>query len=156
MNMFEEARAMEGTLKLCGLTQEALAAQMGVSQSYIANKLRLLSFSPETEAMILSLGLCERHARAILRLTDEAARMEAVEKVAERGLTVRECEAMVEARRMDEPLRLPEGESALRSVERFRDSVAEGVEYLRSLGISASSHVSYFGRKTYLTVCIEE
>ena len=156
MNMFEEARAMAGTIRLCELTQEALAAQMGVSQSYIANKLRLLGFSPETEAMILSLGLSERHARAILRLQDERTRQQTVTKVAERGLTVRECEALVEATRLDEPFRAEEGEPKFRTVERFRDSVTEGIEHLCSLGISASSHVSYFGRKTYLTVCIEE
>ena len=156
MNMFEEARAMAGTLKLCSLTQEALAEQMGVSQSYVANKLRLLGYSPETERMIIDLGLCERHARAILRLGEEEARRDMIVRVAERGLTVRECEALVEAVRMEEPPRSTEGECALKAVERFRDTVASGVEHLCSRGISASSHVSYFGKKTYLTVCIEE
>ena len=42
MEMFDEARAMSGTLKLCNITQKELADRMGVSQSYVANKLRLL------------------------------------------------------------------------------------------------------------------
>ena len=50
--MFEEARAMSGTLKLCNITQKELAERMGVSQSYVANKLRLLSFSPYLEKLI--------------------------------------------------------------------------------------------------------
>ena len=52
MEMFEEARAMSGTLKLCNITQKELAERMGVSQSYVANKLRLLSLAPHLEKLI--------------------------------------------------------------------------------------------------------
>ena len=45
MNMFEEARAVYGILRISGTTQEEAAKKLGVSQSYIANKLRLLKFS---------------------------------------------------------------------------------------------------------------
>ena len=74
MNMFEEASALEGTIKMCKLTQSDIAKKLGVSQSYIANKLRLLSFSESMKAEILSSGLTERHARAVLRLKGEELR----------------------------------------------------------------------------------
>ena len=59
MDMFDEARAMSGTLKLCNITQKELAKSMGVSQSYVANKLRLLSFSPYVEKLIKKHGISE-------------------------------------------------------------------------------------------------
>ena len=156
MNMFEEARAMAGMLKLCGMTQEALAEKMGVSQSYVANKLRLLGFDQKSEEMIVKGSLSERHARAILRLTGDEARQRMIAKVAERGLTVRECEALVEAEYITGAPSRFEEESGLGLIMRFRDAVAEGVAHLNSRGITAKSETSYFGRKTYLTICIEE
>ena len=156
MNMFEEARAMAGTLKLCGLTQEALASQMGVSQSYIANKLRLLGFSPEAEEMIIKSGISERHARAILRLSDDGARRNMITRVAERGLTVRECEALIDAEGSFDAPKRETSECPPLAVMRFRDTISRGIAHLGSLGVSAKVGVSYFGKKTYLTICIEE
>lgn len=96
MEMFEEARAMSGTLRLCNITQKELADRMGVSQSYVANKLRLLTFSPHLEKLIIKHGISERHARALLRLESEEDRLEILEKIIARDLTVRECEALVD------------------------------------------------------------
>ena len=47
MNMFEEAASIEGMIKMRGLKQEDMAKLLGVSQPYVANKLRLLKFPPE-------------------------------------------------------------------------------------------------------------
>ena len=94
--MFEEARAMSGTMELCKITQKELAERMGVSQSYVANKLRLLSLSPHVERLIKKHGISERHARAVLRLDSEDDQLEILEKVISRELTVRECEALVD------------------------------------------------------------
>ena len=53
MNMFEEARAVYGILRISGTTQEEAAKKLGVSQSYIANKLRLLKFSQPMQDLIV-------------------------------------------------------------------------------------------------------
>ena len=96
MHMFEEASAMEATLKLCAITQEELAERLGVSQSYVANKLRLLKYSPALREHILSAGLSERHARTILRLGDERSRTLAIRRAAEEGLSVAMTEQLVD------------------------------------------------------------
>ena len=70
MDMFDEARAIRSTMELCHLTQGELARQLGVSQSYVANKLRLLKFSQKMTEKIRSSGISERHARALLRLIE--------------------------------------------------------------------------------------
>lgn len=97
MDMFDEAHAIESTMRLCNLTQNELAARLGVSQSYVANKLRLLSFSRKMTEKIKAAGITERHARSLLRLGDEAEAERILDEVSARSLTVRECEALVDA-----------------------------------------------------------
>ena len=69
LNMFEEAAAIASLLKLSEMTQDQCARRLSVSQSYIANKLRLLRLSEDEKGLILENGLTERHGRALLRLT---------------------------------------------------------------------------------------
>ena len=97
MNMFEEARALYGTIKMCGVTQEEIAKKLSVSQSYVANKLRLLKFSARMQEKIIEYGICERLARALLRIKDERLQENAIAQMAERNMTVAEGEALVES-----------------------------------------------------------
>ena len=97
MNMFEEARALYGTIKMCGVTQEEIAKKLNVSQSYVANKLRLLKFSARMQEKIIEHGVCERLARALLRIKDERVQENAIAQMAERHMTVAEGEALVES-----------------------------------------------------------
>ena len=97
MNMFDEARALWGTIKMCGVTQEEIAQRLNVSQSYVANKLRLLKFSERMQEKITECGLCERLARALLRIKDERLQESALSQMAERHMTVADGEALIEA-----------------------------------------------------------
>ena len=94
--MFEEARALDGTIRLCKITQEALSEKLGVSQSYVANKLRLLKYSDELQGDVLAAGLSERHARAILRLPSDKARRLAIRRVTAEQMSVAMTEQLVE------------------------------------------------------------
>ena len=150
--MFDEARAMSGTLKLCNITQKELAEQMGVSQSYVANKLRLLAFSPYVEKLIRKHELSERHARALLRLESDEDKLEVLEKVIARDLTVRECEALVDLK-VDSyaPAIIGKAESLTR-IDVFLETLKRSVSTLRSLGIEVSDTTSYHGDKMYVTL----
>ena len=155
MEMFDEARAMSGTLKLCNITQKELAERMGVSQSYVANKLRLLSFSPYLEKLIIKYGISERHARALLRLESEEDRLEILEKVIARDLTVRECEALVDLK-VDTyaPAHIDKAESQ-DCIGAFLETLKKSIGTLRSHGIDATSTTSYYGEKMYVTLVFE-
>ena len=155
MNMFEKARAIRGMLSLCSTTQEQIARKMGVSQSYVANKMRLLNLSPEMQERILEAGVSERHARALLRLTDEKKRNEALEKIISGKLTVKDSEALIEVLHDQDAPRLIRSDRA-HSVELFKSALKSSVATLVSLGIDAHKSESYYGRKTYITICIEE
>ena len=97
MDMFEEAQALSGMIQMLGLTQDEVAKKLGVSQSYIANKLRLLKFSPSVREKIRESGLSERHARALLRLPHDEDILFFVEKIRGDSLTVQSTEELVDA-----------------------------------------------------------
>ena len=155
MDMFDEARAMSGTLKLCNITQRELADRMGVSQSYVANKLRLLTLSPYVEKLITKHGVSERHARALLRLESEEDMLDILEKVIARDLTVRECEALVDLRVDSYAPAIIERAESLSRIEVFMQTLKKSVQTLRSLGVDVSDTTSYNGDRMYVTLRFE-
>ena len=96
MNIFEQARALWGTIKMCEMTQEEMAKKLGVSQSYVANKLRLLKFSARMQERITESGIGERQARSLLRLSDERLQEAALPEIVAKKLRVAESEMLVD------------------------------------------------------------
>ena len=156
MNMFDEARAMSGTLKLCNVTQKELAEKMGVSQSYVANKLRLLTLGKRAREKVLENGLSERHARTLLRLKDEVLVLEVIEKISKMHLTVYETECLVDGMVADA---LPEKiKTAPKSelIETFEGILRIAMENLARGGIRVKKSESFYGPKKYITLSFEE
>lgn len=96
LNIFEEASAIETLIDTHGLTQEQVAEKLSVSQSYVANKLRLLRFSGEEREYILKNKLTERHARSLLRVYDKQKREELLKKIIDEGLNVANTEILID------------------------------------------------------------
>ena len=96
LNMFEQARAFGRLIIRFSLTQEQIARKMSMSQSAVANKLRLLKLDETEQQMILAAGLTERHARAILRLPANEKRAEAIQYIVDRKCNVAATETYVE------------------------------------------------------------
>jgi ParB/RepB/Spo0J family partition protein len=65
----EEARAFEARLA-SGLTQQALGERLGKSQSYVAQKLRLLTLPEPLHLLLARRIITEGHARQLLRLRE--------------------------------------------------------------------------------------
>ncbi len=156
MNMFDEATALSGTIKMRGISQSEMAKMLGVSQSYIANKLRLLTLEDSLKEKICEAKLTERHARAILRLKGNEARRQALGIIIERGLSVAESEALVDLLHEPMALRVEKSSAKVQKTESFKKNLSESVKLLRSFGIDASLNQSYYGTKLYITVTIDE
>lgn len=78
-------------------TQHQIAETMGLSQSAVANKLRLLQLDSDTRRRIQEAGLSERHARLLLSL-EGSERRELLALMTEHKWTVRQAEEWVASR----------------------------------------------------------
>ena len=88
----EEARTYQKILEIDEMTQEDLAKTMGKSQSAVANKLRLLTLPDEIQDSLLKEQISERHARALLNLTDAPKQIELLKKIINQKMSVRAVE----------------------------------------------------------------
>ena len=91
LNPIDEAQAYEQLMQLNDLTQTQLAQDIGKSQSYVANKLRLLKLAEPVQEYLAKGGLSARHGRAILGLSEED-QVKLAEEIVEKGLSVKETE----------------------------------------------------------------
>ena len=96
LNPFEQAQGLRDVIALWDCTQAEAARRLGLSQPALANKLRLLTLTPEQQQLCTASHLSERHARAALRLP-EGRRTAALEKIARDKLSVREADRLVDA-----------------------------------------------------------
>ena len=153
MNMFEEAQGIDTMLKAGGITQKKLAQILNVSQPYIANKLRLLHLPSRIRSEIIRRGLSERHARAVLRLNEDQMD-EAVKKMADGKMTVREAEILVDLM-IEESLSCPdEYERDAQRICRFEHMLDVSLSNLKAQGIVARSSSEKYGGKLYISICI--
>ena len=74
------------------MTQDELARKMGLSQSAISNKLRLLTLDESVQEAILSEKISERHARTLLKVPSHEKQKELLNKIINERLTVKQLE----------------------------------------------------------------
>lgn len=95
LGLFEEIEGIQRLRDEFGMTQKEIAEMLGLSQSAVANKLRLLQLSAEVRDIISREKLSERHARALLQLGSNDLQLKAIHNVIDEGLNVKETEAWV-------------------------------------------------------------
>lgn len=160
LNFFEEAFAIRSLIELGSMTQDACAKRLSVSQSYVANKLRLLRFSAVEQEFILASGLSERHARAALRVPDPDERLQMLRIFAERGLNVAAAEEYVEsmlcaAERQAKPAP-PEirHKFIIKDIRLFYNSIDHAVDVIKKSGIPVSSTRRETDRGTLIEILL--
>lgn len=96
LNYIEEARAYKRLMNDFNLTQGEIAQRVGKQQSTISNKIRILSLPPDIQEALTENRLTERHARALLRLTEEEDRKNVVQRVIKHNLNVKQTEKLID------------------------------------------------------------
>jgi ParB family chromosome partitioning protein len=96
LNPLEEAAGVQRLVDEFKMTHEQAADAIGRSRSATTNLLRLLKLARPVQEMVMEGALEMGHARALLAL-DAARQIEAGHRVAAKGLSVRETEALVQA-----------------------------------------------------------
>ena len=156
MTMFDEARAIRAMLSMKKMTQGEIAEMLGSSQSYVANKLRLLKLSECAQEKIVEYGLTERHARGLLRIKNNDELLLMIEKIHKMKLPVAASDALIDAELWeDEPKYIGTCAPYL-AIERFDRILRESVKRLSLLGIEVIVHESYSDGKRFITLAIAE
>lgn len=119
LTSIEEARSYKNLLDKGYLTQAELAKKMGISQSAIANKLRLLNLDDTVQDALLNNKISERHARSLLVLPDKKSQQEWLKRIINERMTVRELD------------------DALKAISKNNEPEEEDIPLVKSLDIDA-------------------
>ncbi len=135
---FEIAESYRKLISERGLTQEELAKKIGKSQSTIANKLRLLKLPPRVKRIIREYSLSERHARALLHLSNEDVQLKAVKEVCRKHLSITQTEDLVKSMLRAEREHKGNIKYAARTdLRMFTNTVKRALDLIREAGAPA-------------------
>lgn len=152
LNIFEQAMAIQALIDTYGLTQEQVAEKLSNSQSFVANKLRLLRLSSEEREKVLYNNLSERHARALLRILDPQKRNKALNQIISEGLNVSKTDELVDnivKKERNEPKK-----RLYRDVNSFYIAINRAIDQASSSGIKIKSRKVESDSFTELTILI--
>lgn len=137
LNPLEEAMGYGQLIEQFDYTQQDLAQVIGKSRSHVANTLRLLKLPEDVRGMVSGGSLTAGHARTLITVDDPSA---LARQIVEKGLSVREAEALSQQREAPVKKR-PAEETAGRDA----DTVALERRLSDVLGLSVSLNYSERG-----------
>ena len=156
LDFIETARGIENLIRMFGISQEEAARRLGLSQSAVANKLRLLKLPPDILAALRDKGLTERHGRALLRLDSPERQRLALAQIAGEGLNVAQTDAYI-----DSLLAPAEGAAAkprrafvLKDVRIFLNSLTKSLDIMKQGGIAAGMKKQETDTELIVTISI--
>ncbi|MBQ7907683.1 MAG: ParB/RepB/Spo0J family partition protein [Clostridia bacterium] len=152
LNIFEQALAIQALMDTHGLTQEQIATKLSNSQSFVANKLRLLRLTQEEREKILEHKLSERHARALLRVFDPETRARLLKQIIDEGLNVAKTEEIVD-KLVAKPAK-EEKQAIYKDIGAFMTAINRAIETASRGGFKVKSRKIENDNFTELTILI--
>ena len=139
LSFFEQAMAIKTLIETQSLTQQQIAEKLSMSQSAVANKLRLLRLPENIRQKISESELTERHARALLPLCGSEKLEKVVSAVIERKLNVAQTEELV-VRALSKK-DAPKGKKifVIRELRLFTTTISRAIDMMKQAGIDAVS-----------------
>lgn len=146
LNFFEEAHAIQTLINDFCLTQGEVAIQLGMANSTISNKLRLLKLSQELRNRIIAANLTERHARALLRLPADK-RDSVLDTIIADGLNLLQSENLID-NILNPPANEPDAatspkapirKAAIGDIKLFSNSLSKLLGTMQNAGITTNS-----------------
>ena len=149
LDFLEEATGIARLMEDWGMSQEQAARLLGKSQSAIANKLRILRHSPPVLEALRAGNLTERHARALLKLPDEAQKLLAIGVIVRQGMSVARTEKYIDE------LLAGQADTAKRvNVGAFLNNLQLSLQRIQLSGIAAVSERKETDKQIVLTITI--
>ena len=155
LHYLEEAEGYEQLMEQFHLTQEAMATRVGKKQSTIANKLRLLKLSAKVREELRSAGLTERHARALLKIKDEAQQMEVLAVVVKNAYNVRQTEQYIEKLLEEKQPEKKKRMLIVNDVRIYLNSIKQVVNTIKTAGIPCEMEQNLEGDEVVIQLRIK-
>ena len=149
LNYMEQAMGISFLMESFRLSQEQAAKMLGLSQSGVANKLRLLRHSLPVQQRLRETDLSERHARALLKLPTEPEKLKAIENIARLDMNVARAEQYIESL-LEAPKELPKKTN----ITAFLKHVSTTLTKFQQAGIPAISERKETEKEIVLTITI--
>ena len=155
LDFAEQAQGLRRLMELGGISQEECARRVGLSQSAVANKLRLLRLPTDVLDALRDAGLTERHARALLRLPSDDDRRRALRHIARKQLSAAETDRYIDLLLAPpaDPAKQPR--FVLKDVRVFLNTLRHSVDVLRRGGVDAAVEHSEGEDELVVTVRIK-
>ena len=157
LNPIDEATAYENLMELNSLTQAQLAKDIGKSQSYVANKLRLLKLDPQIQEALASGAITARHGRALLALSSDQQK-QALEQILSDKLNVKQTEELV-AKLLEGPAKPKEKRKVFRMSHDMRvqiNTIKEAVKLAKQSGIKVKVAEQNDGDEYSITIVMKD
>lgn len=142
LSFFEEADAIQKLMSVYGLSQEETARKLGMAQSTLSNKLRLLRLPESIRRTLEQERLTERHARTLLRLETEELMTEVLARIVDEKLNVAQSEKLIE-RLLNRPVPAKKDCKApiklFKDVRLFVNTLHHAVDTMKRAGIPAAA-----------------
>lgn len=155
LHYLEEAEGYEQLMEQFHLTQEAMASRVGKKQSTIANKLRLLKLSAKVREELRSAGLTERHARALLKIKDEAQQLEVLAVVVKNAYNVRQTEQYIEKLLEEKQPEKKKRMLIVNDVRIYLNSIKQVVNTIKTAGIPCEMEQNLEGDEVVIQLRIK-
>lgn len=155
LHYLEEAEGYEQLMEQFHLTQEAMATRVGKKQSTIANKLRLLKLSAKVREELRSAGLTERHARALLKIKDEAQQLEVLAVVVKNAYNVRQTEQYIEKLLEEKQPEKKKRMLIVNDVRVYLNSIKQVVNTIKTAGIPCEMEQNLEGDEVVIQLRIK-
>ena len=140
LSIFEEARALDKLINYYGITHSEVAIKLGIPQSALSNKLRLLDFPKMLRDKITKARLTEPHALMLFKVP-ETKREAVLEHIIANELTPLQTEKYIEDILLEKPAvteeHKPLRKQAIGDVRLFYNSLTKHVNTLCNSGINA-------------------
>lgn len=134
LNFFEQAMAIKLLIDQLGLTQVQAGQRLSLTQSAVANKLKLLHFSKEIMDLIIKNNLTERHARAISRLEPEKQK-KAIEHIIKNNLNVAATDKYID--NLIKPKKIKRKPIIkIKDVRLFTNTITKAIGIMKNAGFS--------------------
>lgn len=95
LNSLEEAKAYQRLATEFGYSQDDIAKKVGKDKSTISNLLRILNLPEDIQSFVSDNTISMGHAKVLLSLVDATTQIDFCRRIVEKGLSVRQAEAIV-------------------------------------------------------------